>query len=272
MRILFTQAVAQLYQVVETPYPVYFDQALNCIRLLSRISPLLLEKSSISTVSTNGAVPKDVAFTKELLWSRQRGEETKPEQKAEESAKTVDTQAESTSSELTEGEKISPEDLKKLEDLKEPADPVETHEPEPLAVILVNTLFHLLFLPDFTIEDPNIDFTESDIQTPEFKSALMWAPGVGSVEKSVVSSTAYDQNRVEILRLMVSTFGDVLYQSPDNFDPCGSLWLEIATSSEIPYAEIVFYSLMNTVLGMFSAMFYSNISQHLFAFVLIISI
>ena len=41
---LFTQAVAQLYQVVETPYPVYFDQALNCSRVLARVVPILLEK------------------------------------------------------------------------------------------------------------------------------------------------------------------------------------------------------------------------------------
>jgi hypothetical protein len=34
LRTLFTQAVAQLFQVVETPYPVYFDQALNCMRYL----------------------------------------------------------------------------------------------------------------------------------------------------------------------------------------------------------------------------------------------
>jgi len=31
---------------------------------------------------------------------------------------------------------------------------------EPLAVILVNALLHMLFLPDFTIEDPNVDFGE----------------------------------------------------------------------------------------------------------------
>lgn len=29
---LFTQATAQLCQIVETPYTIYFDQALNCVR------------------------------------------------------------------------------------------------------------------------------------------------------------------------------------------------------------------------------------------------
>ena len=41
---LYTQAVAQLCQIVETPYNIYFDQALNCVRVLTRILPFLLEK------------------------------------------------------------------------------------------------------------------------------------------------------------------------------------------------------------------------------------
>jgi hypothetical protein len=77
----------------------------------------------------------------------------------------------------------------------------------------------------------------------------MWAPGVGSREKSILSSTQYDKNRIDILRLMIASFSDSLFQSPDGFDSCDSLWLEVGTSAEAPYAEIVFYSLMNVVLG-----------------------
>lgn len=58
-------------------------------------------------------------------------------------------------------------------------DGADSQESEPLAVILVNTIFHLLFLPDFTIDDPNVEFSANDVNSPEFKSALMWAPGVG---------------------------------------------------------------------------------------------
>lgn len=120
---------------------------------------------------------------------------------------------------------------------------------EPLAVILVNSLFHLMFLPEFTIPDPNRDFNEADLNTPQFKSALMWAPGVGSVEKTIVMSTQYDGNRVDVLRAMLTTLSDSLFQSPDRYDSCASLWLEVATSVDTPYAEIAFYSLMNVVLG-----------------------
>jgi len=195
VKIMVTQAVAQLYQVVETPYPIYFDQALNCARILARLLPFLLESNS-----------REV---KDLLWSR-------------------NYMNRSSQSHMTED---APQDS------------------EPLAVILVNTLFHLLFLPDFTVEDPNMEFSESDINTKEFKTALMWAPGVGSTEKTVVNSTQFDSNRVDVLRVMIAAFSDSLFQNADNYDACASMWLEVATSVDAPYAEIVFYSLMNTVLG-----------------------
>jgi hypothetical protein len=95
---------------------------------------------------------------------------------------------------------------------------------EPLAVVLVNSAYHLLFLPDFTIEDPNMDFKESDLLTHRFKSALMWAPGVGSPEKTVSGSGQYDKARVDVLRLMVALFSDSLYQRPEAYDSCASLW------------------------------------------------
>ena len=48
---LFTQATAQLCQIVETPYNIYFDQALNCARVLTRILPFLLEKGKTKTMT-----------------------------------------------------------------------------------------------------------------------------------------------------------------------------------------------------------------------------
>ena len=48
---LFTQATAQMCQIVETPYSIYFDQALNCVRVLTRVIPFLLEKGKFSTQS-----------------------------------------------------------------------------------------------------------------------------------------------------------------------------------------------------------------------------
>lgn len=202
IKTMFTQAVAQLYQVVETPYPVYFDQALNCARILSRLLPILIENTS-----TNRTI-------KEMLWSRRKVK--LPSKSGEEGGEAKDE---------------------------------EVQESEPLAVILVNTIFHLLFLPDFTIEDPDVEFREEDINTMAFKAALMWAPGVGSLEKSVTGSTQFDKNRIDVLRLMLACFCDSLFQAPDSYNSCKSYWLEVATSVDSPYAEIVCYSLLNTILG-----------------------
>ena len=47
---LFTQATAQLCQIVETPYNIYFDQALNCVRVLTRVLPFLLEKGMFTLI------------------------------------------------------------------------------------------------------------------------------------------------------------------------------------------------------------------------------
>ena len=218
LRTLFTQAVAQLFQVVETPYPVYFDQALNCARILARILPFMLESNS--------------EFAKNLCWQKQLVQKEKPAV----GAASMDGNSTHTSSSSSSGNTGD-----------DTGTTTGTQEGEPLAVILVNAIFHLLFLPDFTIEDPQKDFSDEDIHTQEFKNALMWAPGVGSQEKSVVSSTEYDMNRVEILRVMIASFSEALYQNPDTYDSCASIWLEVATAADAPYAEVVLYSLLNTV-------------------------
>mmetsp|Transcript_33988 Transcript_33988/g.34636 ORF Transcript_33988/g.34636 Transcript_33988/m.34636 type:complete len:901 (-) Transcript_33988:376-3078(-) len=230
LQTLFTQAIAQLYQVVETPYPVYFDQALTCTRFLTRLLPIMLESESKSV--------------RELFWNRQVISKSAPSTEPEH--ETDNNNTNDTKDQITNSTK-SDKDINEKDKIDGNI-PNET-DAEPLAVILINSMFHLLFLPDFTMDDPNIDFNESDLTTQTFKSALMWAPGVGSSEKSVVSSSQYDRNRIDILRLMIASFSDSLYQDPDSYDSSASLWLEVATSVDAPYADIVFYSLMNVVLA-----------------------
>lgn len=62
---LFTQAVAQLCQIVHTPVPVYFGQALNCVRILTRILPFLLE----------GDLRGEDPFVERLCWSVEEDED-----------------------------------------------------------------------------------------------------------------------------------------------------------------------------------------------------
>jgi len=52
---LLTQAVSQLQQIVDTPLPKYYPQAINCIRVLTRVMPFVLEDRSDE-------------FVEELIW------------------------------------------------------------------------------------------------------------------------------------------------------------------------------------------------------------
>jgi hypothetical protein len=103
--------------VVETPYPVYFDQALNCARILARIIPFMLEKKSQSI--------------NELFWNKQVI--PRPPQ--------------------------APSGNGNEEDKGGESDTDELQETEPLAVILVNSMFHLLFLPGHTSRPSSLSLT-----------------------------------------------------------------------------------------------------------------
>lgn len=292
LRTLFTQAVAQLYQVVETPYPVYFDQALNCAHILARILPFMVESKNPDILSICWGIAKKkkslkAKAAKKVLPAPPVAKED--EGKNEEAAAAGSDRTNSVESDggyrppaimesmSTSDSSGSKEKDGRKGDIKEEAGEGDKEEvnlsvsleddeeeerlsgdggagniaasQEPAAVILINSLFHLLFLPDFTIEDPARDFREDDLNTPAFKAALMWAPGVGCNEKSVNVSTQFDKARIDVLRVMIACFSDALYQSPEGYDSCRSLWLEVATSADVPYAEIALYSLINTVLG-----------------------
>ncbi len=83
-------------------FTVYFDQALNCARVLARIVPFLLENEN--------------SYIRDLFWNRQTPPISADEKQANEDGENEDA--------LNDGP-----------------------DTEPLAVILINSLFHLLFLP-----------------------------------------------------------------------------------------------------------------------------
>jgi High-temperature-induced dauer-formation protein len=97
-------------------------------RILSRVLPFMLESESESVKSLcwrKQALPKPITPLSDLA-----------------TAGTVPSPGEDGEPEL----KLNP--------------PADARESEPLAVVLVNAMFHLLFLPEFTIEDPKMDFSE----------------------------------------------------------------------------------------------------------------
>ncbi|GAX18367.1 hypothetical protein FisN_23Hu261 [Fistulifera solaris] len=254
---LFTQAVAQLCQIVETPYSIYFDQALNCVRVLTRVLPFLLEKGDLGDADEN---------VEQLCWgtgSAGLGNDEKiglmigggAEKKEE--------------GELPMSAKIANKN-------------VDEDQQEPLALLVVHACMHMLFLPQFTCdfyEDstlpkhrPAIDKTIVTKEDKELRAeaglrekkvewgvpldptptSIIWAPGVGVTATELgfdAGTRKYDANRVEVLRLLLACSCDPLYSPADEYNPLASRWLGVATAADAPNAICLFYSLLNTILN-----------------------
>ncbi|POM74248.1 High-temperature-induced dauer-formation protein [Phytophthora palmivora] len=64
---MLKQAVSQIVQIVDTPVPKYYQQALNCVRVLTRLVPFILEEGTDE-------------FVEELFWSVEENEEESKEE------------------------------------------------------------------------------------------------------------------------------------------------------------------------------------------------
>jgi len=261
---LFTQATAQLCQIVETPYNIYFDQALNCVRVLTRILPFLLEK---------GDLGESCEQVEQLCW----GTNIDDLNDDEKIGLMIGTNK---SSDSATGKNINGNDRSTRKNLDD--------EQEPLALLVVHAAMHMLFLPQFTCDfyenkadtnagDSALNFRRSDTkedrelrssvhglqQTKTVEagvslvprpSSIVWASGSGIKPEHIkgiydASSTRkYDKNRIEVLRLLLSACCDPLFSPADEYNPIASRWLAVATAADAPNSVCLFYSLLNTVL------------------------
>lgn len=164
---LFTQATAQLCQIVETPYNIYFDQALNCVRVLTRILPFLLEKGDLSG-------DQDDEMVEQLCWGTgSSGNHVNNEKDADEDedddssdeddvSSSDESSDEDSSDEDKRSKKKKSKKKSKKKKKKEDEPPAEEEEQEPLALLVVHAALHMLFLPQFTC-----DFYEDHAAEPE---------------------------------------------------------------------------------------------------------
>lgn len=277
---LFTQATAQLCQIVETPYSIYFDQALNCVRVLTRILPFLLEKGDLADSDIDvenlcwgtgglGNVLSEDESERDTLVGRVIG---------------MDDDIQTRLSRDDEGQ-------------------------EPLALLVVHAAMHMLFLPQFTCEfyeeeghddgmsrdsydsdssaesrdssrgpapvEDDLDSTEKRAQEAQTKednamksetglpklrlvdngvslmpkpASIVWAEGCGVKSKLADGNNRkFDKNRIEVLRLLIAACCDPLFAPPDEYNPLASRWLAIAVAADAPNAACLFYSLLNTI-------------------------
>ncbi len=340
---LFTQATAQLCQIVETPYTIYFDQALNCVRVLTRILPFLLERGDLGKFDPNVEM---------LCWGGGGNGGTSEE---EEEAAAASTTAGGISSGgvpkrprrkrvIDDDDDLDDEEVDNEEKNKGfvggKTSSVED-DSEPLALLVVHAAMHMLFLPQFTCEfyeeerssyynnsnsksgdmhHPSGSFDEDDDYDEEGDTgdderrdkdalaeaglakprkvrrgvrllprpaSIVWAPGVGfssdgkchvgvlpasvSASSSAAAAVAgsnkyppmlptkfnpeaaytrkYDKNRIEVLRLLLSSCSDPLFSPADEYNPLASRWMAVAVASDAPNATCLFYSLLNTVIS-----------------------
>jgi hypothetical protein len=99
------------------------------------------------------------------------------------------------------------------------------------------------------LRDKNVEWGVSLIPHP---TSIVWSPGAG-VSAAQTSADAmsrkYDKNRIELLRLLLTTCCDPLFSPADEYNPLASRWMAVATAADAPNAVCLFYSLLNTILG-----------------------
>mmetsp|Transcript_24944 Transcript_24944/g.36879 ORF Transcript_24944/g.36879 Transcript_24944/m.36879 type:complete len:782 (-) Transcript_24944:138-2483(-) len=258
---LFTQATAQLCQIVETPYNIYFDQALNCVRVLTRILPFLLEKGDLGDPDEN---------VDHLCWGTGGAGMLGDERIG-----------------LVVGEERGKAATK--------SNGQGDEEQEPLALLVVHAAMHMLFLPQFTCDF----YDENDVNKKVKKAALtkmdkemraeaglavenvvdggvvleprpttiVWAPGAGISPHEMgleMSTRKYDKNRIEVLRLLLAACCDPLFSPADEYNPLASRWLAVSVAADAPNAICLFYSLLNTILNYDpSSMSFNSDSNHI---------
>lgn len=115
----------------------------------------------------------------------------------------------------------------------------EFEEVKPLAEELIDTLMDLLFFADFTLP-----------RTPNSKSKVsyaIWQSGVGC-NTSVGTSKEFENNRIEILRLLLALTSQSMYMSPTLLPVKGVKAITyIVTCPDKQVVLSVLCSLLNTV-------------------------
>lgn len=123
----------------------------------------------------------------------------------------------------------------------------------PLAQSLLLALSDLLFCPDFTVaplDSKGTRFGAPDTPPEDLQSIdsceYIWEAGVGCSVSSP-STAVYDQNRTELLRLLLTCFSESMYCSTQEVGTSPNQWVDFFTSAENRHALPLFTSLLNTV-------------------------
>ncbi|KAG6587146.1 protein hid1 isoform x2 [Phytophthora cinnamomi] len=210
---MLRQAVSQIVQIVDTPVPKYYQQALNCVRVLTRLVPFILEEGGDE-------------FVEELFWSVDG-----PKQDADEDETKDDD----------EDEAAAPT-----------AEPLAKQMLHAIMGLLFLPEFTVSIHAYKGYGEERRSASRSGQSTTSGSlvfPSLLWHSGVGYPDASVVNSSNYDKNRKEVLALLLTCFSSILYQTAETCSNWKDRFLEVATATDCPFAPTLFYSLLNIVVS-----------------------
>ncbi|GAB6030879.1 cell wall bioproteinsis protein [Chamberlinius hualienensis] len=121
-------------------------------------------------------------------------------------------------------------------------------ESSPLAQSLLNALCDLLFCPEFTVASnkKNGPDNPEDLQSID-SCEYIWEAGVGFIT-TTQHFPQLDQNRTEILKLLLTCFSQTMYLPPTGeAHSHPNKWIHYFTSTENRHALPLFTSLLNVV-------------------------
>ncbi|PLB35759.1 Hid1 family protein [Aspergillus candidus] len=181
--------------------------ALNCIRILTRILPFVYEADHLE------------GWEEQFFWARRR----KKTREAQVATEVLFDEAQAGE----QRDAVSPRES-------------DYEEVKPLAEELIDTLLDLLFYTDFTI--PPLPTAASKV------SFSIWQSGVGC-NTSMGSSKELENNRCEILRLLLTLTGRAMYM-PSNLLPVQGVkaLTYITTCSDKQTVLTLLCSLLNTAI------------------------
>lgn len=123
----------------------------------------------------------------------------------------------------------------------------EEEQCRPLAESLLLSIADLLFCPDFTVHSHEKSEPDSaeDLQSID-SCEFIWEAGVGFAQSPPVNYI-HDQNRTELLKLLLTCFSEAIYLPPSSEKKSLNPWVAFFASSENRHALPLFTSLLNVV-------------------------
>lgn len=123
----------------------------------------------------------------------------------------------------------------------------DEEQSRPLAESLLLSISDLLFCPDFTVQrhSKNCPDTPEDIQSID-SCEFIWEAGVGFAQSPPINYI-HDQNRTELLKLLLTCFSEAMYLPPSSEKKSLNPWVTFFASADNRHALPLFTSLLNVV-------------------------